>query len=113
MSIPFTQFLMPDGRARPVLFNGCTRETEAKAKFLIEHGYCFEIEMLSDFATVSAEVVHRFKHPDLADEDPEVIAGTITRNGPASTTGINEMVTQAYDLVKTKYPELFDKLKNV
>lgn len=46
MLIPFTQYLLPDGRQRSIKWDCTTREQEIKAQALIDAGAVFEAEML-------------------------------------------------------------------
>lgn len=86
MSIPFTQFMMPDGRQVPVSIQ-MPVATEEKAKVLLNAGFRFEIEMLST-GEISMEVV---------DHEDEPIAAEICRNGPQVLTAIAKMVEDAFD----------------
>lgn len=51
--VPFTQFLMPDGRRQFVWIEGLGPDVETKAQAIVLAGYVFECEMLSDYHTVS------------------------------------------------------------
>lgn len=46
MNIPFTQYLMPDGRKRPVTWEATSHEQEIKAQALLDAKAYFECEML-------------------------------------------------------------------
>ena len=52
MSIPFTQFLLPDGRQGKITIDR-PAEVEKMAEAVIASGLRFEVEMLSDYKTVS------------------------------------------------------------
>jgi hypothetical protein len=66
-SIPFTQYLLPDGRKQVIAIKA-TAETGEKAKKLIEQGYRFECEILRDLRTVSLTVVGPNDEGDVACE---------------------------------------------
>lgn len=100
MSIPFTQFLMPDGR-RMLKFTTakamCREITidrpapiEDLAKQIIARGYRFEIEMLMT-GQISMEIVRDVPDPDVDDS----VAIEICLNGP--TEGSNLGVPDAVD----------------
>lgn len=91
MSIPFTQFLMPDGRQVPVMISR-PAEIEQQARAIIERGYTFEIEMLRT-GEVSMEIIKRV--PPFIDQDDEVIASELCHNGP--TAGESLGVPEAVD----------------
>lgn len=84
MSIPFTQYLLPDGRkkaesiARPAAI-------EALARRFIDAGGYFECEMLTDMETVSLT----------AGIDDEDIAIRLARNGPDIPVSIDALVREA------------------
>jgi hypothetical protein len=78
MSIPFTQFLMPDGRKSQVTIDR-SAEIEATAKTIIAKGYTFEIEVLMT-GVISMEVILR--HQPGSKKDDCVIASELCHNGP-------------------------------
>lgn len=84
--IPFTQFLLPDGRRRQEAIER-PPEIEAKARAIIAEGYEFEVEMLSTGA-VSVEI---FRH---SDEDS--LAIEVCENGPPVPIAIDKMVNDAH-----------------
>ena len=51
--IPFTQYLLPDGRKRPVRWECTSHEQEVKAHALLDAKAYFECEMLQDMHTIS------------------------------------------------------------
>ena len=82
MSIPFTQYLMPDGRRSQVLIDR-SPEIEARARRIIDLGYRFEIEMLSDYASIHMTITND-EHGDVASE--------IVTNGPAVPEAVDRMI---------------------
>jgi len=86
--IPFTQFLMPDGRKRGGGFDR-SPEIEAIAMKLIDAGARFEIEMLGD-----GESVHMSCEITRKGED-EVLANAICINGPALPEAVDKLVRDA------------------
>jgi hypothetical protein len=75
--VPFTQYLMPNGRRENVTLS-VDGETYPKARQILDAGYRFEVEMLSDMNTVSATIFDPEKEEDvaicLAPNGPEVPA---------------------------------------
>src|SRR5687767_5618925 len=97
MSIPFTQYLRPDGRKHQVAIdltahvsNGA--EVEAKAMLLISKGYKFECEVLSD-GVVSLTVASPV-------EDEGDIAIKLSRNGPEMIRNVAALVEEVFDKVQ-------------
>lgn len=88
MSIPFTQFLMPDGRKRRIVINR-PAVIEALAARIIADGYRFEIEMLQT-GEVSMEIVKDVPEP----EPDDCLGGIICVNGPSANgiLGVPESV---------------------
>jgi hypothetical protein len=88
MSIPFTQYLRPDGRKRPVLIER-PAEIEALAKAIIDAGYRFEIEELTT-GEASMEILKDVPDPDINDS----LAMEICPNGPTvgDVLGVPESV---------------------
>lgn len=70
--IPFTQFLMPDGRIDFQWIDGLPEPIVEKAKAIVAAGYVFEIEMLRDYKTVRMTI-----SDDLQDYDQHTV-----ENGP-------------------------------
>lgn len=87
MSIPFTQYLRPDGRTKGVEIDR-PAEIEDAAKRLIDSGCVFEIEELSD-GTVSMT----------CERDDEVLAHELCPNGPDVPTTVDRMIQSALVLV--------------
>lgn len=83
--IPFTQFKMPDGK-RETIWIQRPDEIQAMAKEIIQRGYRFEIEMLSDFKTISMEIINR---------SGDVIAQFICENGHSVPAAVDKAITEA------------------
>ena len=81
-AIPFTQYLMPDGRAAEVSIDR-PDEIAAKAQRIIAKGYRFECEMLSDRQTISLTITD----PDEGDVEIEVV-----ENGPDVPLAVDRMI---------------------
>lgn len=79
--IPFTQYLMPNGRKSPVTID-LPDDIAAKAQAIIERGYRFECEMLSDYSTVSLTISNY-------DDDHEI---EVCKNGPEVPQRIDAMI---------------------
>lgn len=95
--IPFTQFMMPDGRRADVTIQR-QPEIELMAHRIIAAGYTFEIEMLSDYATVSVEIINNKER---------VIGSDICPNGPPVPIMIDRLIQNAF----SKIPKKFQKMK--
>lgn len=80
--VPFTQFLMPDGRRHDVWIDGLAPDVVAKAKEIVEAGYVFECEMLHDYNTVSFTI----------SDDAIDAAQRVCTNGPDVPEKIAEMI---------------------
>jgi hypothetical protein len=88
MSVPFTQYLMPDGRPTRVEIDR-PEEIEAMARSLIEYGCCFEIEMLRD-GNINMEVMR----------DDECVTGRMCGNGPGVPVAVDAMIREAFETVR-------------
>lgn len=93
MRVPFTQFLMPDGRRREVTFE-CKEEFDSAVKFLLDFGARFECEILS-IGAVSLTV--EFFTPDREDL---TLAHEISANGPEVTEAVEKLITNAVQALK-------------
>lgn len=83
MSIPFTQYLRPNGHTRSIsiLMN---EDVETKAKVLLSKGYHFDIEVLSTgMVSISCE------------NNDEVIAIVVCSNDPATVDSVRDVVDSA------------------
>ena len=99
MSIPFTQFLMPDGREKPVTIDRPSG-VEAKARALIEAGFRFEIEMLQT-GEISMEI---------CDSEGETVLGAeVCGNGPQVPVAIDKMIEDATKQLATETKETIDR----
>lgn len=83
MDIPFTQYLMPDGRKTAVTIDR-PQPISDLAHCIIAKGFRFECEMLSDYRTVSLTISND-------DDDHEI---EVCSNGPDVPARIDAMVTR-------------------
>ena len=99
MSIPFTQFLMPDGRQEQVKINR-PADIETMAHKVIRAGYAFEIEMLGDYATISMEVINKRER---------VLSSALCHNGPTEPNklGVPDSVDKIVREAFAKIPKRF------
>ena len=81
-AVPFTQYLLPDGRTKKVWIER-PEDICRKAKDIIDAGHRFEIEVLTT-GHVSATIHHI--------EDEEDIDIVVVENGPAVPVEIDRMV---------------------
>lgn len=87
MSIPFTQYLRPNGERRPTEID-MPDEIEALAHKFIEAGGSFECEELTT-GHVSLTAVH------MVDDEPQDIAIKVCANGPPVIDAVEYVVRQA------------------
>ena len=80
--IPFTQFLMPQGRPSLVWITRPS-EIEAKAKAIMAAGFRFECEMLSDYCTISFTIT----------KDGTDYAIQLCANGPAVPEAVECLIS--------------------
>ena len=93
MKIPFTQYVLPNGRQREISIER-PDDVALPAAELIERGYRFECEMLSDMRTVSLTVVS-------PEEDIGDIAIELCVNGPGLLGfAVDRLVAQAVSIVE-------------
>lgn len=83
MTIPFTQFLMPDGRTKPVEIDR-PEAIATLARGLIDQGCRFEIEVLGT-GEISMEVV----------KGESVLASELCENGPQVPAAVDRMIEHA------------------
>lgn len=88
MSIPFTQFLLPNGRRRHETIDR-PDDIEALANSFIASGGRFEMEMLPDLETVSLTAVHK------VDGEYDDIAIEVCSNGPDVPDAVDRLVQNA------------------
>lgn len=102
MSIPFTQFLMPDGRRTKVTIKR-SHEIEEMAHKIIATGYSFEIEMCSDYKTISMEIIN---------SKERVLAGELCPNGPTQggRLGVPESVDK---MVRDAFPKIPKRFRDM
>jgi len=89
MAIPFTQYLLPDGRTTEVTINR-PEAVEKQARVVSEHGWRFECELLTT-GDVSLTVFDPTKGEDVAIE--------LVPNGPLVPPAVDRLVGQAVKLV--------------
>lgn len=89
MAIPFTQYLMPDGCKRGISIE-MPSEVEVKAQKILEAGYRFECEMLSDYKSVSFTITAPY-----GDEgSPIDIAYKLAPNGPEVPKAVEALIME-------------------
>lgn len=88
--IPFTQYLLPDGRQRRMRVNR-NQETERRAGELMAAGYEFTCEILTT-GEVSLECALR------GDEEPLVSA--VCENGVLVLNAVDKLIADAYERVQ-------------
>ena len=89
MSIPFIQFLRPDGRRKDETIDR-PEHIERAALSLFERGVRFEAEVLMD-GSVSLEAVG----PEDEDGDPTSLALEVVPNGPGVAEAVDRLVLKA------------------
>lgn len=89
MKVPFTQFLMPDGRRKQVFFD-CKPEQDSKVMSLIEAYVSFEAEVLQ---TGEVSLTVEFEMPD---GENETLAHEICPNGPEVETAVEKLINNAH-----------------
>jgi hypothetical protein len=95
MSIPFTQFLRPNGVPRPIVFETTPEqaEVEANALRIIEAGYRFEAEELS-----TGDISMTIAGPDEQGEEVDV-AIEVVPNGSAVVPAVERLVAKGVALI--------------
>lgn len=81
--IPFTQYLLPNGRRRQINIDR-PAPVEAEARKLIEAGVDFEVEIL---VTGVVSLTASYEEEDIAIE--------LTRNGPEMDDAVDRLVKEA------------------
>lgn len=99
--IPFTQYLLPNGRRKKIVFQATTPEVKEKAEALLKAGAKLEIEILSTGAVYATATVW-LPSGESDDINPfggsdELLANCLTVNGPPLMQAIEEMISQAYE----------------
>lgn len=88
MSIPFTQYLRPDGEKRSVEIDR-PADIETMARQLIADGARFEIEELTTLEiSMTCDVV--------GEEDFDVLAHEVCQNGPPVLDAVDRLVRRAF-----------------
>ena len=82
--VPFTQFLMPNG-TRTLISIAMEEPYASQARSLIRSGAHFELELLSDWATVSMECLL----------EETVLSGCLVANGPGVKEAVCLLIKQA------------------
>ena len=80
--IPFTQYVMPDGRKEPVEISR-PEAIEVKARQIIASGFRFEVEMLKT-GEVSMTITN--------DKDGDVAIEVVPDNGPGIPEAVDRMI---------------------
>jgi len=93
--IPFTQYLMPDGR-RDVVRIDRPADIAEMAKSIFEAGYSLGCEMLSDYRTISLTV-----EDDDGDFDIEICP-----NGPDVPLAVDRLITRAFGNLSERAADL-------
>ena len=81
IDIPFTQYLMPDGRKEEVKI-ARSAGVAKKAQEIISAGYALECEMLSDYSTISLTIC----------DDKEDLDIELCKNGPGIPEAVDNMI---------------------
>lgn len=89
MSIPFTQFLRPDGRTRNITID-LSPETERKAVAIMRFAR-FEIEVLTT-GEIAMETIRLGGESDAVN----VLSGKVCANGPDVPAKVAEMIDEVY-----------------
>ena len=102
VAVPFTQYLLPDGRKRPNVID-LPDELAAPVKALLEAGCVFEVEILSAGDPFTG-MTHESGAVSLTCERGEdILAAEIVPNGPGVKEAVIRMIKEAYGmLVDTK-----------
>ena len=87
MTIPFTQYLRPNGRKQQVEWDG-TDEQEKLASEFIARGGWYECEELS---TGHASLTACF----IVDDEPQDIAIEVVMNGPAVVDAVDRLIRKS------------------
>lgn len=90
MTIPFTRFVLPNGRREQTEIKRGP-DIELKAEWLLGLGYKFEIEVLT-----TGHVHMDCSHPTLEVLDDPVVANEVCPNGPEVLDAVDRMVTAAH-----------------
>ena len=104
MEIPFTQYLLPDGRKKPVTINR-SEEIGLKAQRLIDVGCRLEIEMLR-----TGEISMSVEHDPVDDDDDGVLSMEVCANGPDVPVRVDKLIKDATRNLCDKLADSVDEL---
>jgi hypothetical protein len=93
MSIPFTQFIRPNGDKRPIMID-MDADVEAKAKELIGAGCRFEAEAIPLGNLVQFECVDYARLTE--DDDPLILSSELCKNDPEVIESVKMLVLSAH-----------------
>lgn len=97
MTIPFTQYLRPDGRKRFTEIE-MPADVEALAHAFIDRGGWFDVEELTT-GHVSLTAGY------IVDDEPRDVAIRVVPNGPSVVQAVEELVREATAWQNTETPE--------
>lgn len=95
MRIPFTQFLLPDGRKRETGFT-CNPEYDEKVQTLLDAGASFEAEILG-MGNVSLTVEIEDRHGEHC-----TLAHELSENGPEIMQKVHLLIDRAHETLEEK-----------
>jgi hypothetical protein len=87
MSIPFTQYILPNGRQQQIEI-GMSPDVEEKAHELIKRGCHFDAEILT-----TGEVSFTCERCE------DLLSQEICENGPPVIEAVRKLVEEAFDLI--------------
>ena len=96
--VPFTQYLLPNGRTQCVTIKR-SEEIAKKAKELIKNGFMLEVEILR---TGQVSMTCEYPHPEYG---RVAIAHIICANGPEVPKYVDELITKAHDTYQNNKDE--------
>lgn len=89
--IPFTQYLLPDGRKRPVKWECTSHEQEIKARALLDAKAYFECEMLqTGDVSLTCEIEDN-------EGETQTLAHEICANNPEVVEAVARLVERAHE----------------
>lgn len=89
--IPFTQYLLPDGRKRDIKWECTSHEQEVKARALLDAKARFEAEMLqTGQVSLTCEITGN-------DGEDHTLAHEICENNPQVVEAVARLVETAHD----------------
>lgn len=93
MSVPFTQYMRPDGRTREITID-LDSEHEKRAQAIIEQGYRFEAEVLT-----TGQVSLTVHDPGIGGGEPLDIAINIVPNAEAVPVAVAQLIDETQKLL--------------